>query len=495
VIAALGVHATGQHQLTELGQRLPVSHLWTQCVAVGDIDGDGDLDLVTAEDTGASYGYRIRLYANDGRGIFSDLSATNLPNGGSVGGPPATLELGDLDGDGDLDLVVAGGIAPSSFGYHELLLNDGSGVFSNVSAAQMPPDNQQSWDVAFGDIDADGDLDIVWANYMGNRLYVNNGGGTFTDATATQLPTSSAWTRGVALGDVDGDGDLDLLAANGGQNQLFLNDGAGTFTDATAARMPTDGESTSAVALGDIDDDGDLDLILSNINAQNRLYLNDGSGAFTDVTAVRMPPGGNWTEDVAFADIDADGDLDAILASDLFPSPPVVQLYRNDGAGQFSDATAVAMPPGGDRANALAVGDLDGDGDVDVVLGNDGQDRVFVNLLRQLDALAPPTIGQNYHLDIYARYGVPRHFDVALPYLSLAPASIFVPSLGTIGIDLAQAAPLSPLLIPQAAGVASTSFLVPSNSSLIGVELFAQALHVPYPLSPRLTNATAGTVQ
>ena len=86
-------------------------------------------------------------------------------------------------------------------------------------------------------------------------------------------------------------------------------------------------------------------------------------------------------------------------------------------------------------------------------------------------------------------------FDVALPYLSLAPASIFVPSLGTIGIDLTQAAPLPPLLISQPAGVASTSFVVPNNPAFIGVELFAQALHVPSPWSPQLTNATSGTVQ
>src|SRR5262245_9439228 len=105
------------------------------------------------------------------------------------------------------------------------------------------------------------------------------------------LPPDRDDTRAVARGDVDGDGDLDVVFGNWGQpSRLCLNDGSGIFSDATAARMPVPGPIyTMAVALGDVDGDGDLDLVLGGYGQQSRLYLNDGTGTFTDATAARMP--------------------------------------------------------------------------------------------------------------------------------------------------------------------------------------------------------------
>ena len=122
----------------------------------------------------------------------------------------------------------------------------------------------------------------------------------FDELFKQHIPPNSDDTYAVVLGDVDGNGDLDLVLGNGGQqNRLYLNDGTGTFADATATRMPPDSDFSKAVALGDVDGDGDNDLVFGNSGQQNRLYLNDGTGRFTDATAARMPPDSDHTFAVA----------------------------------------------------------------------------------------------------------------------------------------------------------------------------------------------------
>lgn len=323
-----------------------------------DVDDDGDLDLVIGKDRADV------LMINDGTGVFTDESF-RLPR---LRRDTTGLEAVDVDGDGDFDLVV--GRAFSGAQQNELWLNDGSGRFTNATGGRLPSRLDVTSHVDSGDVDGDGDADLVFGNTRQNTLYLNDGAGFFTDVTATHMPASTSTGYGVTLVDVDDDGDLDLVTPGlGDLNRLYLNDGNGVFTDVTAAQMPGQGDYNNQVRAGDVDGDGDPDLVLcAFFGRQTRLYVNDGNGFFTDVTATHMPPDTDWATDLDLDDVDGDGDLDVVIGNgDVTPQD---RLYLNDGSGVFSDATAALMPADAEWANAIRLGDVDGDGDPDLVTGH-----------------------------------------------------------------------------------------------------------------------------
>jgi hypothetical protein len=322
-----------------------------------DVDSDGDLDIFVAEGTASVAPRANRLLINDGRGFFADESAQRLP-----AMPPANsteAEFADVDGDGDPDAIV------SNLGPEQLLLNDGNGFFSDASAANLPrplPLFQNiSSEARFADVDGDGDPDILVSNEnpfnpspiagAQNRLWINDGAGHFTDETSARLPARTDQTQGMVPGDIDSDGDLDLIVVNIGQDFVLINDGTGHFADQTAGRFPVTSDSTRKGVLADFDGDGDLDLFMANSrNQQDRLYFNNGQGVFTDVTAKNLPTRLDTTTSVSVADLDNDGDLDLFLtnAGDFqvghgFLGDQSVYL-RNNGHGKFHDKTAVYFP-------------------------------------------------------------------------------------------------------------------------------------------------------
>ena len=344
----------------------------TRAAILVDLDGDSDLDVLVTN--GSTSEKQNRLLRNAGDGTFTEITATHLPTDAD-----ATLAaaVGDVDGDGDVDALMGNGEQRQE--QNRLYLNDGAGAFTDVTTASLPPEPSGATDLELADLDGDGDLDAFVVNWVYGRILDNDGTGIFTDVSTGRLPSERDRTDGVALGDVDGDGDVDALLGNGAlgaffypQNRLYLNDGSGTFTDATRTHLPTDSQLTASVALGDLDGDGDLDAMYGNAGF-NALLENDGTGVFSPFAAGRFPAVENATNVVTFGDVDGDGDLDILVGNRKIGFPvlaPQNLLYLNDGTGTFTDVTATHMPVDDQDTSALVLGDVDGDGDLDLMVGN-----------------------------------------------------------------------------------------------------------------------------
>jgi hypothetical protein len=341
-----------------------------------DIDSDGDLDLLMAGFS--SGGSPNRLFSNDGTGNFTDDSATNIP---AVGGISEHLTVGDMNGDGDPDVVFAN-VGSSGNPSHEYLLNTGSLGILETSSQGLPVTGLSSF-VAARDFDGDNDLDLFIANFGTSHLLQNDGSGNFTDVSVTQLPGSDPdITEDSGIGDVDGNGTLDILLAYRGssfegqglQNQLWLNDGAGSFSNNTGD-LPDMSNSTFDIHLVDIDGDSDLDALIGNatIDQSNtplldNIWINNGTGQFTDETNTRWPqPVLSNTYGVNAVDLDRDGDLDILTAENTGPlGPGVVRAYANDGNGIFSEQTEQLLGSVLGNIVDIEVADLNGDGLADL---------------------------------------------------------------------------------------------------------------------------------
>lgn len=368
-----------------------------------------------------------RLMLGRGDGTFVDAGAR--AGDAAHTGYGMGVAAADADGDGHVDLYL------TNLGPDALLRGDGRGSFRDVSAEAGIADGRWTSAATFFDADADGDLDLYVGGYvevdlahpllcggrepgwrsachpdaypgLPDRLWINDGAGRFHDGTAAAgMAASAGKALGVHAADFDGDGDVDVYTANDSvENRMWENLGDGTFVDSTLLsgtgvdeRGAT--EAGMGVAVGDVDGDLDLDLFVTNFDDEsNTLYENLGEGLFRDRTTragldapSRIPVGFG----TLLCDFDLDGDLDLAVANGhiidnihLFHDGKThaqpAQLFENDGTGRFAEVDAARA--GGLCASpwvgrGLYAGDVDGDGDADVLLTQcGGPARLFENV-------------------------------------------------------------------------------------------------------------------
>ena len=426
-------------------------------VAIGDLDGDGAPDLVAVGPDNSS----VRMNRD---GSFEELvGALPLPpfyQGGAV-------DLGDVDQDGDLDALLS----PAT-----LLAGDGTGSFTDASTQLPTLPFLKTKDVALVDLDGDGDLDAMIADQnTPNWLLLNDGSGTYSDHSSA-LPPGVVNTEQLAFADVDADGDVDVLHANFyTPNRLDLNDGAGGFQIAIGL-LPVDSDSTTDLDVGDVDADGDVDVVFANAPQQDRLYVNNGSGTFTDVTGTSLPVDQDITLGIALVDLDGDGNLDVYHANSFdctFGVPGafactggVNRLSLNDGAGVFTNSPLI--PSEAEFSFRVETGDLDNDGDNDlVVVGTTGIQR---NLTQHIAWRSLPRVGKPLELDVYG--------DANATWILVASANkadVFLPAFGHLGIDPTTLVAITGGFL-SATGEASGSFAVPADPMLIDASIYWQGL-------------------
>jgi hypothetical protein len=352
-----------QISFSNSGQNIGNSRSWS--ISLSDVENDGDLDALVSN-WDFSDNQECILWLNNSNGSFIKSSQI-FPAGQS------RMELGDFNNDSYIDIWF-GGIQWVSDTDGSVWLNDGHGNFSIGSR------NYMSGSAALGDLDNDGDIDVVVTNWkIGIKIYLNDGNGLFTEH---QQNLNQNATQNVCLGDLDGDGDLDAYIVssaisenlNGLPDQVWMNDGSGNFINSGQSLGNYNGIKA---VMGDVDNDSDLDVLVANGHVApsptepaqpNILYLNDGNGNLIDSNQeMDIFP----TSSAAFGDLDNDGDLDVVIFNGTAISSTGIanSVKINDGSGKFVDS---GLSLGDFDSIDGAVGDLNGDGKLDIFEVNNG---------------------------------------------------------------------------------------------------------------------------
>ena len=333
-------------------------------VALGDLDGDGDLDMGVGR---GCPGWKVSVLLNNGDATFAEEVTVDVDLA------PTFVAFVDLNGNGSLDMAVPD--------FHQgrsqvsIVFGDGAGGFWDDWTTQngyvSDPSNADPTGLAAADLDGDGDLDLATANRDSDNVAIllNNGDGTF----APPVPYDTGFfSVSVAIGDLNGDPFPDLAVTNAGDNNVsvLLNNGDGTFGTSVPYAA---GFGARVVAIGDLDGDGDQDLAVTNPNVPPgntvSILLNNGDGSFAPQVTY---PSGNVPWGITIADFDNDNDLDLAIVNafhNAFPNNHAVSILLNQGNATFAPPVSYQLP---DEPRPLATADLDDDGDFDLVVGING---------------------------------------------------------------------------------------------------------------------------
>lgn len=354
-------------------------------IVATDVEGDGDLDLVAAA-AGFS-GTELAIYPliNDGTGALTPAAPQQI--GLQLGEP--VLAAGDLDGDGDEDIVLGG------FGdTHVFLFNDGTGTYTPIL---NNTGGFTSGDVEVIDLEPDGDLDVVSATFGSSQagditVFRNDGTGTF----ASERLDSSQQPTGLAVADFTGDGIFDIAAANRGSSLGIIHPGGtgGVFPipDQTPLFAPP-----FKITTGDLDGDGDTDVAATTVSAsqgQIQVLLNDGAG---NMSPGPLLPAGGSPNSIDAADLDLDGDDDLVWQLLGFSFPDAGVAFSN-GDGTFAAPQSLQVTANGTGQVTLA--DMDGDGFPDILIANDNAEVVTVVPSNGDGTFAPPYVVRTEALPI-----------------------------------------------------------------------------------------------
>lgn len=330
-----------------------------------DIDSDGDPDLYFTNVSG-----QVNYFYLNQNGTFvkNDTSAISLFGSNSGGGVFA-----DYDKDGDPDLLL---YESSTSGSHTLFRTDSNysySLTSNPITMSSGPGRMGAW----ADYDNDGFLDLFIALDSGwdNLLFHNNGNGSFTQITTGVIVNDGGNSRGGGWCDYDLDGDMDLFVPNYlGVDFLYRNDGSGNFTKITSGALVNTSSSSFGASWGDVNNDGWMDLYIANFTSDCELYLNDQNGGFTQVANSPVNTAPIDANSSAFGDLDNDGDLDLLVANGQ-QNTPLTDLrnnqFMNSGTGVFTQITGQDQFTSDEFiSQSVALADYDLDGYLDAAVAN-----------------------------------------------------------------------------------------------------------------------------
>jgi len=464
--------------------------------ALGDLNGDGRPDYVVR---GHAWYPILEVHLNQGNGVMGRYDIA-LPVSNTV--ISTGLALGDVDHDGDLDLIAVSQTQTQWGGPVYFCINDGHGLLQLEPAGQRLVGDVPGVSVCATDLDGDGwvDLFIGMSDPNGPRVYLNDRAGHFVDVTRTHLPFAiNGCAQHVIALDLDNDGDQDLAIARGGacgpkQDSVVLyNDGSGHLTPFVLQRSSP--EWHRRVCAGDLDGDGLPELVFTSYSSAIEIWRNRGT-SFVESTSP-LPPSATYASCAAILDMDEDGRHDLVACGITASGVYYLTTYLNQGALTFQEDASLVQGGVGLLAFALFPADMDGDGDTDLVVAGHYAFpyfawglKVMMHRHRHFLPAAAPTIGMPWPIDLWAWPG-----QLVLPALSGAPSRFDLGPLGVFGLDPASTVVLPPLDMPTCRRTVTVP--IPNHASLRGHSLYWQALVLDptRPAQTHLTNWTHDVLQ